>query len=99
MTTLSDPITLSKPVGTGDDAITALRLREPSTAELRGLKLTDVLQMDVTAMIRLIPRVASPYLGEDQVAALPPRDFMRLAGEVVGFFIDEDERKTRSPTT
>jgi hypothetical protein len=62
----------------------------PDTGALRGLKLTDVLQMDVNAMCRLLPRITDPALMPDEVAALPPADLLMLSSEVVSFFVTDE---------
>lgn len=73
------------------EPVTAVTLREPSTGDMRGLKLTDVMQMDVAAMIRLIPRVSDPALAPGEIEALPGSDFVALASGVVGFFFTEEQ--------
>jgi len=79
-------VQLSKPVTRGETEITSVTLREPRAGELRGLKLTDIVQLDVTALITLVPRISDPALTPDEVAGLSPRDFTQLGGAVVGFF-------------
>ncbi len=78
---------LLQPIRRGDTEITSVGLRQPDTGALRGLKLTDVLQMDVNAMCRLLPRISEPALMPDEVAALPPADLLMLSSEVVSFFV------------
>lgn len=82
-------VTLTKPVQRGETTIAAVTLREPSAGDMRGLKLTDVLQMDVATMTRLIPRISEPGLAPDEVSALPGGDLVSLSGTVVGFFFTE----------
>jgi hypothetical protein len=85
-------VTLTAPVDRkGGPAITSVSLRRPDVGALRGLKLTDVLQMDVNAMLRLLPRVSTPALLPDEVATLDPADFLTLAGTVVGFFMTAEQ--------
>ena len=81
---LARPLTEGRP-----EPITAVTLREPTSGDLRGLKLTDVMQMDVTAMTRLIPRLTNPALAPSEIEALGPADFMSLCTGVVGFFFTE----------
>jgi hypothetical protein len=87
-------VTLVTPVKRhdGTDPIKAVEVRRPTVGELRGLKLTDVLQMDVRAMERLLPRITQPALLPVDVAALDPADFLSLAGTVVGFFTTPEQR-------
>ncbi|MGQ5250746.1 phage tail assembly protein, partial [Xanthomonas arboricola] len=48
--TFSPAIPLDQPIVRGEQTITDLKVRKPGAGELRGLKLTDVLQLDVTAL-------------------------------------------------
>lgn len=81
-----DTVTLSTAVRIDGKDVQLIALRKPRTGELRGLKLTDVLQMDTDAMIRLLPRITAPALSPAQVADLDPADFVALCGKVVLFF-------------
>lgn len=85
-------VTLSVPIDRkGGSPIAAVTLRKPDVGALRGMKLTDVLQMDVNAMLRLLPRVTAPALLPDEVAGLDPADFLTLAGTVVSFFMTAEQ--------
>lgn len=79
--------TLVSPVKRASGDVTTVGVRKPDVGALRGLKLTDVLQMDVNAISRLLPRITEPSLLPDEVAELDPADFLSLAAEVVGFFV------------
>jgi hypothetical protein len=87
MTSLSDSISLSAPIVRGDAAIASVAIRKPTSGALRGMKLTNVLTMDVSTMLLLLPRVTEPALLPDEVAALDPADLLALSGAVVGFFM------------
>lgn len=86
-------ITLITPVKRTDgEDITAVTLSIPNVGVLRGTKLTDVLQMDVTAMMTILPRVTVPPLDPAEVGRLSPADFLSLAGALVGFFVTPEQR-------
>lgn len=78
-------ITLDVPIKQGDTEITTVNLRRPTAGELRGLSIADLLQMDVAANIKLLPRISE--LAEHQVTALDPADLTQLASAVAGFFL------------
>ncbi|ABA80958.1 phage tail assembly protein [Rhodobacter sphaeroides] len=78
--------TLLQPLKRASGDIASVTVRKPDVGSLRGLKLTDILQMDVTALSRLLPRITEPALLPDEVAALDPADFLGLSAAVVGFF-------------
>ncbi len=77
--------TLLQPLKRASGDIASVTVRKPDVGSLRGLKLTDILQMDVTALSRLLPRITEPALLPDEVAALDPADFLGLSAAVVGF--------------
>lgn len=80
-------ITLDTPIQRGDTLIESVTLRKPKAGELRGLNLTDLLQMDVTAMIKILPRITSPTLTEAEASNLDPADITQFAQEVAGFLL------------
>lgn len=91
-------ITLQTPVARkGSDPVAEVTVVKPTVGTLRGLKLTDVLQMDVRAMERLLPRITRPALLAEDVAGLDPADFLALTGAVVGFFATPDQMAALDP--
>lgn len=83
-------ITLEQSIQRGESKITDIELRKPNSGELRGVNLTDLLQMDVTALHRVLPRIASPSLTEHEVAQLDPADLFKLGTAVAGFLLPKD---------
>lgn len=79
-------VVFETPLPRGSTMIPEVQLRKPAAGELRGLSLTDVLQLDVTAMHKLLPRITAPALTEQDVAQLDPVDFVALSVGVAGFF-------------
>ncbi|MBN3005593.1 phage tail assembly protein [Chromobacterium alkanivorans] len=80
-------ITLDTPIKRGDETITILTLRKPAAGELRGCNLTDLLQMDVAALQRVLPRITTPTLTEQEVGRMDPADLLQLGTEVSGFLL------------
>lgn len=80
-------ITLDTPIERKGDKVETVTLRKPRAGELRGLSLTDVLQMDVNALGKLLPRITSPMISEAEVQAMDPADLVQLGGEVAGFLV------------
>lgn len=79
-------VTLSQPVKIDGQAETRITLRKPKAGEMRGLMLVNVLQMEVGTLIRLLPRISTPPLAEDQIAEMDLVDITALGSGVVGFF-------------
>ena len=80
-------VALNAPIVRGDTSIAAITLRKPKAGDLRGMTLQDVLQSDVTALMKLIPRISAPPLLEHEVAELEADDFAEVGGTVFGFFM------------
>lgn len=87
METIEHKITLETPVTRGKDAITEIILHKPKSGALRGVKLFDLLQSDVDAMMTVLPRVTLPSLTKTELMELDPADFLALAGEVISFLL------------
>jgi hypothetical protein len=81
----SEPIILEQPIKRGENSITEITLRKPAAGELRGLKLADLINGDVNATIRLVPRISQPSLTEQEVAALDVADLLGCADAIAGF--------------
>lgn len=86
-------VTLQTPIERKDGPVTEVVVTRPGVGQLRGLAMTDIVRMDVNALVKLLPRVTQPPLLPDEVAALDPADFMELGGALVGFFMSQASLK------
>lgn len=84
---MSKTITLDTPIKRGDNDIAEISLRKPSAGELRGVTLTDLLQMDVAALTKVVPRISEPPLTEIEIARMDPADLVQIGGVVAGFLL------------
>lgn len=82
-----ETVTLDTPIQHGSKAITEITLRKPKSGALRGTNLTDLLQMDVTALSRVLPRISEPALTEADIKNMDPADLVQLGGAVAGFLL------------
>ncbi|KRA15362.1 phage tail assembly protein [Lysobacter sp. Root604] len=89
-------IPLDFPIVRGEQTISAVQLRKPASGELRGVALSDLLQMDVVALQTVLPRITSPTLTAHDVAQLDPADLVALAGGVVLFLLPKAAREAAS---
>lgn len=94
--TYSDPIVLEQPIKRGEQQIAEITLRKPAAGELRGLKLADLINGDVSATIRLVPRISQPSLTEPEVAALDIADLL-VCADTIAFFLQKKPATTASP--
>ena len=90
-------IPLDTPIQRGAQTITHVHVRKPNAGALRGLSLVEVLQMNVTALQALLPRVTEPPLLKQEVAAMDPADLVALGTEVVGFLVPKAQRESFQP--
>ena len=65
-------VTLDQAIQRGDTTITEIQLRKPKAGEMRGLNMTDVVQMDVNALTKLLPRITTPILTEAEIGNMDP---------------------------
>ncbi len=86
-------VILSTAITVDGKDVTEVQLRQPKAGELRGLKITEVLQMDVNAMMALLPRITTPTIIDSQISALSPADLTSLASEAVLFFVSPSKLK------
>lgn len=91
-------ITLDTPIKRGETDITSVELRKPLAGELRGLSLTALLQMDVTALQRVLSRITTPTLTEQEVGSMDPADLTQLGSEVVDFLLPKAAKLAVSQT-
>lgn len=82
-----ETVALDSPVLRGEQTITSVSLRKPMAGELRGVSLSDLLNLDVNAIIKVLPRVTSPSLTEQEAARLDPADLVQLGSKVAGFLL------------
>lgn len=85
-------VTLDYPFKRGDTELHTVHLRKPMAGELRGIKLTELLALDVGAVQKLLPRITSPTMTAHEVASLDPADLAELAMEVASFFVRKSAR-------
>lgn len=86
-----ETVTLSEPIMRGETRIEKLNIRKPKSGELRNLSLQDILGTDVTAMLKLIPRVTDPPLTQPEADDLEPEDLAEICGTIRGFFMTKTE--------
>ena len=85
-------VTLSSPVMRGETPVTEITLHEPNAGNLRGISLSDVLNMKTEAIVTLVPRISEPKLIESEMQKMGLRDLAMLGGGIANFFLTEEER-------
>ena len=88
-----ETVTLSEPIVRGETRIETLNIRKPKSGELRGIALQDILGTDISALLKVIPRVSEPPLTQDEADNLEPEDLAEIGGTLRGFFMTKAERQ------
>lgn len=88
-------IILDHPIKRGDQLISRVQLRKPDAGSLRGIKLSDLLQVDMGSVMTLTPRISSPILTTADVAKMDPADLLQLGSEIVSFFLTKAEKASQ----
>ena len=84
---MSDKLTertvqLDTPIKRGKTEITEIVLRKPQSGALRGTRLQAIMDMDVGAMMTVIPRISSPTLTAQEMAEQHPAHLTAISVEV-----------------
>ncbi|EOY8885020.1 phage tail protein [Escherichia coli] len=85
-------VKLSRPIERGAEKITYVEITGAieQAGSLRGLSLSDVLNLKADTMFTLLPRVTSPRLDEVMIKKMSSRDFIRLCAVAVNFMSEPD---------
>ncbi len=87
-------VELDCPIQRGEQTITGITLRKPDAGSLRGIKLVDLMQMDVGSITTLLPRISTPTLTPHDITKLDPADLVAIGAEVVSFFLAKGMRES-----
>ena len=87
-------VTLETPLKRGAQTITELRLRKPNAGALRNISLAELLQMNVSALQMVLPRISEPALVKHEVDQMDAVDLVACAMEVAGFLVPKASRES-----
>lgn len=79
--------TLDTPIEREGQTITQVTLRKPAAGALRGTSLAALVNLDVDALRKVLPRISTPTLTEFDVANMDPADLVALGGIFAGFLM------------
>lgn len=89
-------VVLDSPIRRGVTTIDSITLRKPSSGELRGVSLVELLQMDVASLIKVVPRISSPTLTAIEVTGMDPADLLALSSKISGFLLQKSAKTDAS---
>ncbi|MBN6030320.1 phage tail assembly protein [Pantoea ananatis] len=87
-------VTLDTPIKRGKTEITEVLLRKPQSGALRGVRLQALMEMDVNAVMTVLPRVSTPALTVQEINEMDPADLVSLSVEVVSFLLTRSALST-----
>ncbi|MDE1910729.1 MAG: phage tail assembly protein [Pseudomonas sp.] len=82
-------VILDTPIRRGTSTIESITLRKPNSGELRGISLAELLNMDVTSLLKVLPRISTPTLTAVELAGMDPADLFILGNKVSGFLLQK----------
>ncbi|MBI6601655.1 MULTISPECIES: phage tail assembly protein [Pseudomonas] len=86
-------INLDTPIIRGEQKIDQVTLRKPMSGELRGMTLSDLAQMDVLALRKVLPRISTPSLTDIEVGRMDPADLFQCGLAIAGFLLQRSAKE------
>jgi hypothetical protein len=77
----------------GSQTITSITLRKPMAGELRGVSLVELMQMEVLALRKVLPRITTPTLTDIEIGRMDPADLLQCGVAVAGFLLQKSARE------
>ncbi len=89
-------VALDAPIVRGEHSIDSVTLRKPMAGELRGVSLIELMQMDVTALRKVLPRITTPALTDVEIGRMDPADLVQCGVAVAGFLLQKSAKTEAS---
>ncbi|MGB7649313.1 MAG: phage tail assembly protein [Pseudomonas fluorescens] len=89
-------VILDTPIHRGNTTIDSITLRKPNSGELRGVSLSELLQMDVNSLVKVVPRITAPTLTAVEVTSMDPADLFAIGTKVSGFLLQKSMKTDAS---
>lgn len=80
----------------GEQIIESLTLRKPMSGELRGVSLVELMNLDVSALRKVLPRITSPALTDIEIGRMDPADLVQCGVAVAGFLLQKSAKAEAS---
>jgi hypothetical protein len=82
---------LNTPIIRGDKEIVEITLHKPNVGAMRGVSMRLLLDMNVDAVVAVLPRITDPQLTEVEINKLDAPDLLQAGILVAGFFLPPSE--------
>lgn len=90
--TSTERVDLDAPLRRGDQTIARIDIRKPLAGALRGVTLVDVINLDVLALTKVLPRISEPALTDAEIRTMDPADLVQLGTAVAGFLVPKSAK-------
>jgi len=90
-------IVLDEPIKRGEQVIDRIILRKPKAGELRGIALSDLLKLDVLAVMKVLPRISLPSISEAEARSMDPADLVQVGVQISDFLLQRSLKVELSP--
>ena len=85
-------VDLDTPLKRGDTEISSITLRKPLGGALRGVKVIDLLNLDLVAASKVVPRISDPVVTEQEFMTMQGEDCTAVAGEIAAFLLQKKQK-------
>ncbi|GAA0394757.1 phage tail assembly protein [Brevundimonas terrae] len=85
-------VDLDTPLKRGDQVFHAVVLRKPKGGALRGAKVVDLLNLDLVAASKVVPRISSPVITAQEFLDMEGEDCTAIAGEIAAFLLQKKQK-------
>lgn len=82
---------LNTPIKRGDKEIAEITLHKPNVSAMRGVSMRALLDMNVDALLSVLPKVSEPPLHESELNAIDLPDLLQAGVMVASFFLPASE--------
>lgn len=86
-------VTLDAPLQRGETLIETVTIRKPMAGELRGVSLIELMQMDVLALRKVLPRITAPTLTDLEIGRMDPADLVQCGVAVSSFLLSKSAKE------
>lgn len=92
----TEVVPLETPLKRGSATVNEITVRKPMSGGLRGVSLVDIMNLDVSALHKVLPRITTPSLTEAEVKTLDIVDLIQLGTALNGFLIPKKYKETEA---
>lgn len=81
----TEVVELETPLQRGKTLVKEITIRKPMAGGLRGVSVVDVMNLDVAALSKVLPRITTPALTEGELKTMDIVDLIQLGTALNGF--------------